>query len=167
MGTAVEVALNSLEATYDRAEPRGVEQRYVAWACGSVSDEGMGFAVGGAGWQCSDSIAPDLYEVHMTAATKQRAKIQQWAFEMAASYALSARMRYRLEWGRQAALDGLVLGLMNRDDSRDELFLLTNEERAEQFGVGRNRYARVRGHVRDLVRALLSEFEGFMRKGLD
>lgn len=165
--TAVQEAAQVFEAL----APPTTEERYRAWAAGR-HDEGMGFAVGGAGWQCSDPIAPILYEIHVLAAgvhnlPDRRHRAQQWAFTMAASYARRARLRYGLEWGRQAAVDGLVLGLMDKDDTRGELGLLTNEERAEQFGVGRNRYGRIRSHVRDLTRCLLSEFEGFVKNGLD
>jgi hypothetical protein len=156
---------------FEALAPPSAEERYTAWAAGR-HDEGMGFAVGGAGWQCSDPIAPVLYEIHVLADNvhnlpDRRRRAREWAFTMAASYAASARIRYGLEWGRQAALDGLVLGLMDKDDTRAELGLMTNEERAERFGIGRNRYARVRAHVRDLTKSLLSEFEGFMKSGLD
>ena len=166
-GEAVQERVQVFEAL----APPTVQERYTAWAAGR-HDEGMGFAVGGAGWQCSDPIAPILYEIHVLVQAvhnlpDRRRRAQQWAFTMAASFAASARLRYGLEWGRQAAVDGLVLGLMDKDDSRAELGLMTNEERAEKFGIGRNRYARVRAHVRDETRALLSEFEGFMKAGLD
>ena len=165
------VAAIELAKERERPEPPAFVERYTAWASGR-QDQGMGFAVGGAGWQCSDPIAPDLYEIHALCQHAHnvpalRRRIQCWAFTMAASYAKSARLKYALEWGRPAAVDGLVLGLMDRHDTRGEIGLLTNEERAEQFGVGRNRYGRVRGHVRNLTRALLSEFEGFVREGLD
>lgn len=165
------VAAIELAKERDRPEPPGFMERYTAWASGR-QDQGMGFAVGGAGWQCSDPIAPILYEIHALAEhvhnlPDRRKRAQAWAFTMAASYARSARIRYALEWGRQAAVDGLVLGLMDPNDTRGEIGLLSNEERAEQFGVGRNRYGRIRGHVRDLTKALLSEFEGFVKDGLD
>lgn len=167
MNTTAQAPIEVFEAV----APPGVKERYIAWASGR-HDEGMGFAAGGAGWQCSDAIAPVLYEIHVLAGAvhnlpDRRRRATEWAFTMAASYAASARMRYSLEWGRQAAVDGLVLGLMDAGDTRGELGLLSNEERAEQFGVGRNRYGRVRSHVRDLTKALLSEFEGFVKDGLD
>jgi hypothetical protein len=156
---------------FEALAPPDTQERYRAWAAGR-HDEGMGFAVGGAGWQCSDPIAPILYEIHILAGEvhnlpDRRQRAQEWAFTMAASYAASARLRYALAWGRQAALDGLVLGLMDKHDTRGEVGLLSNEERAEALGVGRNRYGRIRSHVRDLTKALLSEFEGFVKAGLD
>ena len=170
MTASVDAAVESVKER-DRDDPPGFKERYTAWASGR-QDVGFGFAVGGAGWQCSDRIAPILYEIHALAEhvhnlPDRRHRAQQWAFTMAASYAASARLRYGLGWGHAAAVDGLVLGLMDKNDTRAEIGLESSEKRAAQFGVGRNRYGRIRSHVADLTRALLSEFEGFVKDGLD
>ena len=147
-------------------EPPGVAERYSAWAAGRT-DEDFGFMVGSVGWNCSDRIAGSLYDLHIMAEhaldrTRRFREVKDWGYTLAASFARGAHLQYSLAWGRQAARDGLVLALWP-DDGRTELGLTTCEQRSAQFGVGRNKYGRVRAHVRAEAKALIAEFEGFLQ----
>lgn len=150
-------------------EPPGVAERYSAWAAGRT-DEDFGFMVGSVGWNCSDRIASSLYDLHIMGEhaldrVRQFRQVKDWGYTLAASFATSARLRYALPWGRQAARDGLCLALWP-DEGRTELGLATCEQRGKTFGVGVNKYARVRAHVRAEAKALIAEFEGFLQDAI-
>ena len=165
MGQQGAVVAEAAKALYKREHPT-TKELYTIWSAGR-SDGGalFGLLVGNAKLMCGDRIAADLYEMHaMAEDTYDRARCwgraKEWAYTLAASYARSARLRYALDWGRQAAKDGVCLALWPED--RVEIAMPTCEARAEQFGVGVKKYARVRAHVKAEAKALVAEFEGFL-----
>lgn len=152
----------------EKCDPPGTKELYTAWAAGR-SDTDFSFMVGSA---CVNAghIAGVLYELHALAEhalDKHRRfrEAKDWGYTVAASYARSARFRYALAWGRQAARDGLCLALW--PEERTEIALPSCTTRAKAFGIGVHKYERVRGHVRREAKALLAEFEGFLGDAID
>jgi hypothetical protein len=147
---------------YEPVEPRGVRERYTGWASGAP-DEGMAFIVAGASNGSSDPVAYPLFDLHVMEfdacgyPTKVRT-VKEWGYAEAARYVTSRRHQgrvrgYRLDWGRQAARDGLCLALWGH------LRGCGLAARAEQFGIGERGYQRVRDHVEQAAKQLLTEFE--------
>lgn len=145
-------------------EPPGVREVYTAWASGKSMY--FGEHIVDAKRLCSDPIAETLYHLHAMAEHSHdiRGKfgqVKEWAYTVAASYAASGRQRYRLDWGRQAARDGVFIALWPDDRFSDGL-LPCYTERAAHFGVGEDKYRRVRRHLKLQTQSLLHEFEGFL-----
>ena len=140
----------------------GLKELYSAWASGRQG-EAISFAVGAATNEVSDRIAADLYALHVMADAAHdyclavRA-VKDWGYRLTAEYVTTRAKRgtipgYRLDWGRQAARDGLCDALWGHVRGTGLA------ARASQFGVGERPYQRLRDHVRDTASALLTEFE--------
>lgn len=144
------------------------QEVFTGWASGRYSGEAadrIGYAVAYAKSQCSDRIAEPLYTLYAVGASGVEASAhiratKDWAYKEAASYASRGRQRYRLDWGHQAARDGLCLALWP-DDIRLFAELPSNEQRAKQFGVGLGKYQRLRRHIQSEATKLIGEFHGF------
>lgn len=167
----VQAALDHV-APYDECEPRGVRERYTEWASGA-RDEGMAFIVAGASNGSSDPVAYSLFDLHLMEfhangfAGKART-VKDWGYAEAARYVTSRRHQgrvrgYRLDWGRQAARDGLCLALWGHVRG------CGLAARVEQFGCGERGYQRVRDHIHATASKLLVEFETLLAaaNGLD
>jgi hypothetical protein len=161
MAETAKEAIESVEG-YDTAEPRGVIERYTAWA-GGRHDEGMAFAAAGAQWQCADRIAYTLFDLRVMEfgacnfVVKAR-NAKEWGYKVAADFANTRKGRavftgYRLDWSRQAARDGLCLALWGH------LRGTGLAARAEQFSIGERPFQRMRDHVRDRASTLSLEYE--------
>ena len=152
----------SMEAqVFETYAPPGLSETYAAWEGGKHLE--FGFSVAWAKGQCSEPVAEALYSLsvmceHAAGLNEKFRAVKDWGYTVAASYASSGRQKYRLDWGRQAARDGLFLALWDRS----ELRLPSTVARAEHFGVGEKKYRRVRGHVRDQANALIGEFTEFL-----
>lgn len=140
----------------------GVAEFYAAWASGRPS-EAFGFAAGVATTNAGHHAA-DLYELHAMAEHandyEQRVRrVKDWGYMVAAEYVSRQRHQsrirgFRLDWGRQAARDGLCEALWGHVRGTGLA------ERAKQFGIGERPYQRVRDHVRDAAKGAMNEFEG-------
>jgi hypothetical protein len=142
-------------------EQPGLTERYAAWSSGWHDDE-MGFAVAVAKGCCSEPIAEVIYDLHVMEfsthdyATKAR-RVKDWGYLTAARFVAAQRgrarvMGYRLDWGRQAARDGLGIAMWG------DLYGVGLSARPEVYAVARWSYERVRNHVRASASALVTEF---------
>lgn len=137
-----------------------VERRYVAWA-GNNSDEAFSYLISRLNWESKEKIAPTLFELHLMyeEASELKTKfsaVREWAYGVAVDYAMSMKIRYGLDWGRQAALDGAFLAMW--PDEKSGAGMLTIPLRAIQFGVCEDNYAAVRRHVKNRAVVLLNDY---------
>ena len=65
--------------------------------------------------------------------------------------------RYRHEWGKQAALDGVALAIMGQDN------VASARSRAKEFDCDRDAYARIRGFVAGALIIAASQYETELR----
>jgi hypothetical protein len=137
------------------------KQIYVAWASGR-SSEVVGGGAGIAKTKAGEA-ASDLYELHCmetgssdwAAATR---RVKDWAYTIAAEFVSSRRgpamfRGYRLDWGRQAARDGLAAALWGHVRGTGLAI------RAIQFDIGERPYQRIRDHITDEAKRLLNAYE--------
>lgn len=111
-------------------------------------------------------IAQALYLAHVAEDLSQRRAIKDWAYRVAAEFAGSKgsgqRKRslvesYRLDWGHQAARDGLTIALWG--DLIDVPGLVA---RSQQFRCGKQAYERVRDEVKSTTADLIASFRADM-----
>lgn len=136
-------------------------QAYTAWASGR-HDETTGFAAGAAQTR-EGRVAADLYELHTMGLESADwagavGRVKEWAYTTAADFVSSRKgpakfQGYRLDWGQQAARDGLSDALWAHVRGTGLAI------RAIQFQVGERPYQRVRDHVTDEVKRLLNAYE--------
>jgi hypothetical protein len=146
---------------------------YISWACGRYSHEAaeeVGYAIAAARSACSEAVALPLYDLFVMDGESVEAHahmraVKDWGYTLAASYASSGRQKYRLDWGHQAARDGLCLALWSSDLNTFGR-MPSVEQRAKQFGVGEEKYRRTRRHVTSTAGMLISEFHGFFTQAL-
>lgn len=114
-----------------------------------------------------DKMAQSLYLAHVAEDLSQQRRIKDWAYTKAAEFVgakgSGKRRRslvesYRLDWGHQAARDGLAFALWG-----DIMDVPGPSGRAEHFHCGRQAYVRVREEMeretRDQVAAFRSDME--------
>lgn len=112
-------------------------------------------------------IAQSLYLAHVAEDMSQRRAIKDWAYSVAAQFAgakgSGQRRRsmvesYRLDWGHQAARDGVFLALWGDIEDVPGITF-----RCDQFGCGKQAYQRVRDEItsqtRDMIAAFRSDME--------
>lgn len=144
-------------------EPPGVRELYASWAGAGRMGEHFGFIVAVAQGRCIEPLSADLFDLHVMAelahgyAHKCRL-VKDWAYWHAADFVASrrgsARIKdYRLDWGRQAARDGLCSALWEHVRGTGLA------ARSKQFGVGERPYGRVRERVANAVKLALNDFE--------
>lgn len=143
-------------------EGAGVAEIYAAWASGRPS-EAFGYAAGVA-TTSAGQIAADLYELHVMADAANDyfarvRRVKDWGYTVAAEYVSrqrhQARVRdYRLDWGHQAARDGLCEALWGHVRGTGLAV------RAAQFSIGERPFQRVRDYVKDSAKGAISDFEG-------
>lgn len=143
-------------------ENAGVAEFYAAWASGRPS-EAFGYAAGVA-TSAAGQTAADLYELHVMAdhanAYAERVRrVKDWGYTRAAEYVSRQRHQgrihgYRLDWGHQAARDGLCEALWGHVRGTGLA------ERAKRFGIGERPYQRVRDYVREAAKGAMNDFEG-------
>jgi hypothetical protein len=142
-------------------EPTEVSQYYAQWASGR-HDEEMAYAIAHSSTEVG-GIAAKLYDLHVMEfasvefAKNQRA-VKDWAYTLAADFVITRRRNaripgYRLDWGRQAARDGLCRAMWGH------LHGTGLRPRAEQFGCSQRGYERIRDHVQSEAKRKLGEFE--------
>lgn len=146
----------------DERDNAGVAEFYAAWASGRPS-EAFGYAAGVA-TTAAGQAAADLYELHVMADAandygKRVRRVKDWGYTVAAEFVTSRRgpsrvSGYRLDWGRQAARDGLCDALWGHVRGTGVAI------RAAQFGIGERPYQRVRDHVRNRAKGAMNDFEG-------
>jgi hypothetical protein len=154
---------------HEHAPPRIVREWYACWASGGLPWE-IAEEFGG---RVADvrrhngPIAEALFDLsimrHSLRFDGYARKVKDWAYITAADFVASRRgparfSGYALEWGRQAARDGLYRALWPEMECPGRLV------RSRQFGIGERPYARVRDHVRSEACGLMSDFEADLSK---
>lgn len=146
-----------------RSEPPEIAEYYAAWAHGGMGwkeAEAFGFLVAGAKAYCGPD-AEALFDLHAAGRSSQYDKsarrAKDWAYKVAAEFVLAqrgvARIRgYSLDWGRQAARDGVFRAMW------PDLSTPGRAPRATKFGCGERPYARVRDHVQAKAEKLIASF---------
>ena len=123
-----------------------------------------------AGWlqavgMVSGTLATDLFLTKASWADRAWPRIKEWGYRKAVEYVGSRgsvqrkRCRvesYRVDWGHQAARDGLAIALWGREN------VPGSRERALSFKCGQQAYRRVRDEVGVQANDLLTEAAHFM-----
>lgn len=118
-----------------------------------------------AGMVASDKIAGDLYLARVADADRKWRQIKDWGYlqavEFVGSKGSGQRKRsqvesYRVDWGHQAARDGLAIALFG------EWEVPGIGARASQFKCGKQAYQRVRDHVGNRAAELIGEFRHWL-----
>lgn len=150
---------------HEYAPPRLVREWYSTWASGSLNwelCEQFADRVADASQGESGRIAAALFHLHIMGRDAQfdryARRVKDWGYTRAAEYVSSrrgpARFRgYTVEWGRQAARDGLFRALWEDEWTPGRL------DRSRQFGCGERPYARLRDYMRHEAKRLLAQFE--------
>lgn len=134
--------------------------RYASWS-GSHSDEAFGYLLSVVEWQCLDKVAADLFDLHVMVehaadlGTKFES-VKNWSYASAVDYCMANGIRWRPDWGRQAARDGVFLGMW--PDEKSTVRMPTITIRSIQYGIGEDNYRDVRRHVRDSAVILIDDF---------
>lgn len=151
--------------THEVAPIRLVKDWYSSWASGSLHwelCEPFADRVADAGRGDGGRIGAALYHLHVMKRDAQfdryARRVKDWAYQHAAEFVASrrgpARFRgYALDWGHQAARDGLYRALWEDEWTPGRLV------RAEQFGCGERPYARLRDYIQHESKGLLAAFE--------
>lgn len=137
-----------------------IESRYVSWAS-NVADEEFSFLVSRINWESSDRVVPVLFELHMMYEQAEDLQkkfdlVREWAYGEAVNHAMYRKIRYGLQWGRQAALDGAFLGMWPNEKSGAAMPSV--QIRAIQFGISGDNYQIIRKHVQDRAVTLINDY---------
>lgn len=160
--TKVEAIIKALDGTHMGDEAPDVDQRTAAYWWGA-RDEEIASALSAANLIAPSRIAQMLYLARVADDPSKNRQIKEWAYQTAAEFVGSKgsgqRRRsivesYRLDWGRQAARDGVARALW--PEMVDEM--PGRDARCKQFNVGHQAYQRVRDHV---MREALDLFVAF------
>lgn len=148
--TVQTAAITKRADTYD-ADPPDVDQRTAAYWWGA-RDEDIQSALTTANLIAPTPIAQWIYLARVADDGSKNRPIKEWAYETAAEFVgrkgTGQRRRsmvenYRLDWGRQAARDGVARALW--PEMVDEM--PGRDARCKQFKIGHQSYQRVRDHV--------------------
>lgn len=159
MTDLVEAILSSLAEVHDTYEPPDVDQRTAAWWWGA-QDENIAWALCMCHTAAVDPMAQTLYIAHVAEDLSQAREIKDWAYGVALDVANEPHRHrravesYRPSWGRQAARDGVVLGLWPHLSE----YVTGYCQRAERLGCHRDAYLAIREGVLRAVRDTVSAF---------
>lgn len=163
------VAKQKREGLHD-TDPPDVDQRTAAYWWGA-RDEDIQSALTTANLIAVSPVAQMIYLARVADDGSKNRAIKEWAYETAAEFVgrkgsgqrrRSMVENYQLDWGRQAARDGVARALW--PEWVDEM--PGRDIRCRQFNVGHQAYQRVRDHVMrealDLFVAFRSDVECLM-----
>jgi len=156
-----------------RSLPKGAEidpdpdadQRTAAYWWGK-QDDSVAWWLATCRMIASDPIAQSLYLAHVAEDMSQRRAIKDWSYAAAAKFAgakgsgqrrRSVVESYRLDWGHQAARDGVFMALWG--DLEDVPGITY---RCETFGCGKQAYQRVRDEIASQARDIIASFRADM-----
>jgi hypothetical protein len=146
-------------------EPPDIDQRVAAYWWGKP-DEAVAWWLAMCNMVATSPIAQSLYLARIAEDVSRKRQIKDWAYARAAEFAgtkgSGQRRRslvesYRLDWGHQAARDGVAFALWG-----DIMDIPGPSVRAERFHCGRQAYARVREELEKQTRDLFSGFRDDM-----
>jgi hypothetical protein len=166
----VSALIKQLVGTHEGYEPPDVHQRVAGYWWGKP-DESVAWWLSLCRMVAPDPIAQSLYLARVAEDLTQRRAIKDWAYKAAAEFAGSKgggqRKRslvesYRLDWGHQAARDGVALALWG-----DIIDVPGIVFRSEQFGCGKQAYQRVRDDVKATAADMASSFGADMEMCLE
>lgn len=134
---------------FEADPPRELAERYAGWASGA-DDMKMGHAVGVATTRAGQ-VAADLFDLYVMEQRgqdfpKRVNRVKEWGYRKAAEFVASREAQakivgYRLDWGQQAARDGLCQAMWGH------LRGTGLAARAKEFRIGERPFQRVRDHV--------------------
>lgn len=157
------------EGVYEHAPPRIVREWYASWAGGGLPWE-IAEEFGG---RVADvrhhngPVSEALFDLAVMRHTFRfdgyARKAKDWAYIAAANFVASRRgparfSGYAVEWGRQAARDGLYRALWPELECPGRLV------RSRQFGCSERGYVRVRDYVKSEAEGLIDNFEADLSK---
>jgi hypothetical protein len=161
--TAAEI-IDRLRTLYGESPP-DVDQRTAAYWWGKP-DDAVAWWLSMCRMVAPDPIAQSLYLAHVAEDLSRQREIKNWAYTKAAEFAgtkgsgqrrRSVVESYRLDWGHQAARDGVAFALWG-----DIVDVPGPSGRAVQFNCGRQAYVRVREEIERQTRDLFSGFRDDM-----
>ena len=163
--TAAEVVA-IVKAVFEAVEPPDIDQRVAAYWWGR-NDPAVAWWLSMCRMVAKNPVSQSLYLARVAEDFSRKREIKNWAYTKAAEFAgakgSGQRRRslvesYRLDWGHQAARDGVAFALWG-----DITDVPGPSRRAEYFHCGRQAYARVRDELeretRDLVASFRSDME--------
>jgi hypothetical protein len=162
--SAVDAVLQKLREVHEDSEP-DIDQRIASY-WGGKPDEDAAWWMGMARMVASEPVAGDLYLAHVSEDTAHFRRIKDWAYRVAVEFVGSKgsgqRKRsmvesYRVDWGHQAARDGVAIALWGPDGVPGIV------ARAESFKCGKQAYQRVRDAVQNRTTDLIGEFRFWLR----
>lgn len=162
--TAAEV-VTIVKAVFEAVEPPDIDQRVAAYWWGKP-DPSVAWWLGMCRMVAKHPISQSLYLANVAEDLSRDRDIKNWAYAKAAEFAgakgSGQRRRslvesYRLDWGHQAARDGVVSALWG-----DILDVPGVSGRAERFHCGRQAYERVRDELERETRDLVAAFRADM-----
>lgn len=162
---AVTAALKSLSGTHEYPEPPDIDQRVAAY-WGGHADEDVAWWLGMARMVSTEPAAGALYLAHVAEDVSKFRQIKDWAYRVAVDFVGSKggqqRKRsmvesYRVDWGHQAARDGVAIALWGHAGVPGIV------ARAEQFKCGKQAYQRVRDAVEQRAGDMVGEFRFWLR----
>lgn len=169
MGEQRAIALESAAvlkalANTRKDEPLDIDQIMANFTNAPLGDDRAGW-LQMAGIVSSDKMAGDLYLASVAWADRRWREIKDWGYLKAVEY-VGARKSpqrkrsmvesYRLDWGHQAARDGLAIALWGKSH------VPGSRERALHFKCGQQAYRRVRDEVGGKASELIAEFRHFV-----
>lgn len=163
----VVAAIKALAGTHEVYEEPDCDQRVAAYWWGRP-DDSVAWWLSICGRIADDPVAQSLYLARVAEDMSQRRVIKDWAYRAAAKFAgakgSGQRRRsmvesYRLDWGHQAARDGVFMALWG--DLEDVPGIVS---RCERFGCGKQAYQRVRDEVCSQAKDLIASFRGDMEQ---
>lgn len=162
---SVQAALKSLSGTHEYPEPPDIDQRVAAY-WGGQTDEDVAWWLGMARMVSSEPVAGALYLAHVAEDGSKFRLIKDWAYRVAVDFVGSKggqqRKRsmvesYRVDWGHQAARDGVALALWGHQGVPGLV------ARAEHYKCGKQAYQRVRDAVEQRTADMVGEFRFWLR----
>lgn len=155
--------LNDLRELYEATGP-DIDQIMASFCNAPIGDDRASW-LQQAGMVSSEKIAGDLYLARVAETDRMWRVIKEWGYltavEFVGSRGSGQRKRsmvesYRVDWGHQAARDGLAIAIFDADG------VPGIAARAEQFKCGKQAYQRVRDHVGLKAADLITEFRHFL-----
>lgn len=157
--------VTALAGTHEGYEPPDIDQRVAAWA-GGLADADVEWWLGMAEMVVEQPLAGELYLAHVAWVDRSFPAIKEWGYRVAVDFvgakgsgerARSLVERYRVDWGHQAARDGIALALWGEQDVPGIV------ARADRFKCGKQAYQRVRTTVADRTADQLATFRHALR----
>lgn len=166
MGLESAAALKSLAGQYEYGGPPDIDQIMADFTRLPIGDDRAGW-LQLAGMVSSDKIAGPLYLSSVAWADGYWPAIKQWGYLCAVEFvgARKSEQRrrslvesYRLDWGHQAARDGLAIAMWGVGE------VPGSRDRALSFACGQRAYRRVRDDVSRQAGDLIGEYRRWLNE---